>query len=75
MSTVYSDSSSQDLRVMSYNVRYASAGDGDNAWPRRKDALADVIRAYARTPCEYFQARCKLALFAAFLWLPGTLRS
>lgn len=31
------------VRVMSYNIRYATAPDGDNAWDRRKDFLAETI--------------------------------
>jgi len=31
------------FRAMSCNVRYGTADDGDDAWPRRCDALADVI--------------------------------
>ncbi|MGH8223340.1 MAG: endonuclease/exonuclease/phosphatase family protein [Woeseiaceae bacterium] len=30
--------------VMSFNIRYGTADDGDNAWPRRKDLVYDVIR-------------------------------
>ena len=33
-----------DLRVMSFNIRYGSAGDGDNAWDRRRDLVVDTIR-------------------------------
>jgi endonuclease/exonuclease/phosphatase family metal-dependent hydrolase len=32
------------LTVMSFNVRYATAFDGPNSWPHRKDVLAAVIR-------------------------------
>jgi len=33
------------LRVMSFNIRYGTAADGENHWDRRKDFLVDVIRA------------------------------
>lgn len=33
------------LKVMSFNIRYGTANDGDNHWDRRKDFLVDVIRA------------------------------
>ncbi len=33
----------QELRVMSFNIRYGSAGDGPNHWDLRKDFLASVI--------------------------------
>ena len=35
-----------DLRVMSFNLRYATAPDGDNAWEHRHDLLVDVIKAF-----------------------------
>lgn len=35
-----------DLKVMTYNVRYALAPDGDNAWPHRKEIAASVIAQY-----------------------------
>jgi len=34
------------VRVMSFNVRYGTARDGDDAWPRRRDAVVDVIREF-----------------------------
>lgn len=37
-------SSSQSLKVMSYNIRYDNPGDGRNAWPNRKDRLIDLVR-------------------------------
>ncbi|MGN2252504.1 endonuclease/exonuclease/phosphatase family protein [Frateuria sp. GZRe12] len=33
-----------DLRVMTFNVRYGTADDGINAWPRRRDLMVRVIR-------------------------------
>lgn len=38
------DASPQQLDVMSYNVRYATAPDGANAWPNRKAMLIGLIR-------------------------------
>lgn len=35
------------LKVMSFNIRYGTANDGDNHWDRRKDFLVDVIRSEA----------------------------
>lgn len=35
-----------DLRVMSYNIRYATANDGINAWDKRKEFLAETIAAF-----------------------------
>jgi len=33
-----------ELRVMSFNIRYGSAGDGENRWPNRRKMVFDVIR-------------------------------
>jgi endonuclease/exonuclease/phosphatase family metal-dependent hydrolase len=38
--------SSADVRVMSYNIRYGTANDGQNDWNRRKDLLVATIRAF-----------------------------
>ena len=32
------------LTVMSFNIRYGTANDGDNHWTRRRDFLIDVVR-------------------------------
>ena len=32
------------LTVMSFNIRYGTAADGDNAWPHRRDAVIECIR-------------------------------
>lgn len=34
------------VRVMSFNIRYGAAADGPNHWDRRRDLLADTIRAF-----------------------------
>jgi endonuclease/exonuclease/phosphatase family metal-dependent hydrolase len=36
-----------DLVVMSFNVRYAAANDGENNWDKRKDLACDVVRRQA----------------------------
>ena len=33
----------QDIRVMSYNIRFNNPGDGPNAWPERKDYLVNQL--------------------------------
>ena len=33
-----------DLVVMSFNIRYGTANDGENNWDKRKDLACDVIR-------------------------------
>ena len=35
--------SDQPFRVMTFNIRYNNPGDGENAWPNRKDMVASVI--------------------------------
>ncbi|WP_435017355.1 endonuclease/exonuclease/phosphatase family protein [Tundrisphaera sp. TA3] len=35
-----------DVRVMSYNIRFANPGDGENVWENRRDFLADTIKAF-----------------------------
>ncbi|HMO36883.1 MAG TPA: hypothetical protein PKA06_12655, partial [Gemmatales bacterium] len=37
---------SQDIRVMSYNIRYATAPDGINAWSNRKEFLLSTIEKF-----------------------------
>lgn len=37
----------QDLRVMSFNVRYGTASDGQDSWPHRQELVAGVIRTAA----------------------------
>ena len=34
------------LRVMSFNIRYGSADDGDDSWPLRQDMVLRVIREF-----------------------------
>ena len=36
--------SSTGVRAMTYNIRLDLASDGDNAWPRRKEMVAALIR-------------------------------
>jgi endonuclease/exonuclease/phosphatase family metal-dependent hydrolase len=33
-----------ELRIMSFNIRYGSAGDGENHWKNRKEMVFDVLR-------------------------------
>ncbi len=33
-----------DVRVMTFNIRYGTANDGDNAWKNRQDLVAETIR-------------------------------
>lgn len=34
------------IRVMTFNIRYGTAPDGENAWPNRKEMVLAVIRDY-----------------------------
>ncbi len=34
------------IRVMSFNIRYGTAADGENHWDRRKEFLAETIAAF-----------------------------
>src|SRR5262245_21019071 len=34
----------EPLQVMTFNIRYGTAKDGDNAWPARREMLFDLIR-------------------------------
>jgi endonuclease/exonuclease/phosphatase family metal-dependent hydrolase len=44
--TIHFSVVSQPLRVMTYNIRYDNPQDGINAWPNRKQKVADLIRKY-----------------------------
>lgn len=37
----------QPLRAMTFNIRYDNPGDGEDAWPKRREAVATLIRFYA----------------------------
>lgn len=41
------DDTSDPIRVMTFNIRYNTPSDGDNAWPNRKDRVAALIRFYS----------------------------
>jgi endonuclease/exonuclease/phosphatase family metal-dependent hydrolase len=40
------DRRAAEVRVMSFNIRYGTAKDGDNHWEKRKDFLVETIRAF-----------------------------
>lgn len=35
-----------DVRVMTFNIRYGTANDGENHWDKRRDFLIDTIKAF-----------------------------
>jgi endonuclease/exonuclease/phosphatase family metal-dependent hydrolase len=39
-----SGQSGAQLSVMSFNIRYGTANDGENSWPNRRELLFDVMR-------------------------------
>ena len=41
-----SEDGSEQLRVMSFNIRYGLAKDGDNSWPNRDSFVADVAKEF-----------------------------
>src|SRR5688572_13023530 len=38
--------SESDVRVLSFNIRYGTAADGENHWNQRKDFLIETIKAF-----------------------------
>ncbi|MBD3267707.1 endonuclease [bacterium] len=40
----FSLAEAQSIRVMTFNIRYNNPGDGINAWPNRKDHVADMFK-------------------------------
>lgn len=36
--------SPKTLEVMSYNIRYGKANDGENSWDKRKEAVAEMVK-------------------------------
>ena len=50
------------LSVMTFNIRYGSANDGENAWENRKETVANTLRKYSpdivgMQECLLFQAQ------------------
>jgi endonuclease/exonuclease/phosphatase family metal-dependent hydrolase len=40
------EKAANDVRVMSFNIRYGTARDGENHWDHRKEFLVETIRAF-----------------------------
>jgi len=40
------EAAAPELRVMSFNIRYGTANDGENAWEKRKALLVETIQAF-----------------------------
>ena len=43
---VQAQSSAHQINVMTYNIRMANPGDGDNQWKYRKDLAANIVKFY-----------------------------
>ncbi|HUW62599.1 MAG TPA: endonuclease/exonuclease/phosphatase family protein [Candidatus Bathyarchaeia archaeon] len=62
------------LTVMSFNVRYGTADDGENHWDKRKDVLVEAIRAHApdvmgTQECLEFQAKYIAEKLPEYAWI------
>lgn len=44
------------FRVMTYNIRYGTADDGENSWPLRKDLLFNLLAGYAEDVMGFQEA-------------------
>jgi endonuclease/exonuclease/phosphatase family metal-dependent hydrolase len=42
----FSQSQTNDVRVMSYNIRYGTANDGENHWDKRREFLLATIKVF-----------------------------
>ncbi|NLV45397.1 MAG: endonuclease/exonuclease/phosphatase family protein [Candidatus Hydrogenedentes bacterium] len=63
-----------DLKVMSFNVRYGTALDGENAWAKRKDILINAIRNQSPDiigvqECLVFQAEYIAGQLPEYRWM------
>ena len=61
MATAPADSTRITLRIMSFNLRYGTVGDGENAWEFRRQLVRDTILAFSpdvlgTQECLAFQA-------------------
>ena len=62
------------VTVMSFNLRYGTAKDGDNSWPNRKTVLTDAIRQCApdilgTQECLDFQAEFIAQALPEYRWI------
>ncbi len=63
----------EPLRVMSFNIRYGTAGDGENAWDNRKALVAETIQEYGPVliglqECIDFQAEYLVEALPEYRW-------
>ena len=45
--SVSAQSAPDPVRVMTFNIRYDTPNDKENAWPRRREAVAELIEFFA----------------------------
>ncbi len=62
------------LVVMSFNIRYGTARDGDNSWPKRKDVVVRTIQrdspdVVGLQECLIFQADYLVAELPEYRWI------
>jgi len=62
------------LTVMSFNVRYGTADDGSNAWPKRRDLVVQMLREYEPDvigvqECLLFQAEYIAEELKGYRWI------
>lgn len=62
------------LEIMSFNIRYGTAMDGDNSWRHRKDIVVDTIRKYSPDlcglqECLVFQAEYIVEQLPEYRWI------
>jgi len=63
-----------ELKVMSFNVRYGTARDGENSWPQRKELLVSTIERYdpdilGTQECLEMQAEYIAESLPAYRWV------
>ncbi|PCJ59794.1 MAG: endonuclease [Candidatus Hydrogenedentota bacterium] len=46
LTSAHSAMSETEISVMTFNIRYGTADDGDNAWEHRKDIVVNTIKEY-----------------------------
>ena len=62
------------LRVMTFNVRYGTAMDGDNSWAKRRDTLVNCVKQYdpdilGTQECLAMQAEYIAANLPGYRWI------
>ncbi len=74
LSTVSAAATELTLEIMTFNVRYGTARDGENAWEHRKDILVNAIREHepdvcGLQECLVFQAEYIVEQLPKYRWV------